>query len=169
MNILIVGSGGREHALAWKIAQSRRADRVFVAPGNAGTATDAENVDISAADIERLTQFAKQNDVRLTVVGPEAPLADGIVDAFGAEGLRIFGLRLYDRGDPEAFLEKLGITYPIGDGAPLATPFAVDQYGLPTLYVIDREGRVVDLLVGFNKEMTPTQLRQAVLEALGRS
>jgi len=91
MNILVVGSGGREHALAWKIAQSPRADRVFVAPGNAGTAADAENVAIAADDFAGLIGFARQNDVGLTVVGPEAPLAAGIVDAFEAEGLKVFG------------------------------------------------------------------------------
>lgn len=91
MNILIVGSGGREHALAWKLSQSPRAERVFVAPGNAGTEVDAENVDISATDVPRLLEFAKQNNVELTVVGPEAPLALGIVDAFQSEGLRVFG------------------------------------------------------------------------------
>jgi len=91
MNLLIIGSGGREHALAWKIAQSPRADRVFVAPGNAGTAADAENVPIRADDIAALVQFARQNDVGLTVVGPEAPLAAGVVDVFEAEGLRVFG------------------------------------------------------------------------------
>jgi phosphoribosylamine--glycine ligase len=91
MNILIIGSGGREHAIAWRIGQSSRADRVFVAPGNAGTATDAENVDIRPHDIPNLIRFAKDNDVRITVVGPEAPLAAGIVDAFHEEGLRIFG------------------------------------------------------------------------------
>ena len=91
MNILVVGNGGREHALAWKIAQSPRADRVFVAPGNAGTETDAENVDISATDVPRLLEFAKQNNVGLTVVGPEAPLALGIVDAFQSEKQRVFG------------------------------------------------------------------------------
>jgi len=91
MNILIVGNGGREHALAWKIRQSNRADRVFVAPGNAGTATDAENVDISPMDFPRLVKFAKQNNVGLSVIGPEAPLAAGIVDAFEREKLRVFG------------------------------------------------------------------------------
>jgi len=91
MNILVVGSGGREHALAWKIAQSPRADRVFVAPGNAGTALDAENVAIPADAFAGLIEFARQNDVSLTVVGPEAPLAAGIVDAFQAEGLKVFG------------------------------------------------------------------------------
>jgi len=91
MNVLIVGSGGREHALAWKIAQSPRVNRVFVAPGNAGTGADAENVGIAADDFDALIRFAKDNQASLTVVGPEAPLAAGIVDAFQAEGLRVFG------------------------------------------------------------------------------
>ena len=91
MNILIIGNGGREHALAWKIAQSPRADRVCVAPGNAGTAADAENVPIATDDFAALIRFSQENDVRLTVVGPEAPLAAGIVDAFEQAGLRVFG------------------------------------------------------------------------------
>ena len=93
MNVLIVGGGGREHALAWKIAGSPNADRVFVAPGNAGTAEDAENLDIAESDFPALIEFAKQNKVELTVVGPEAPLAAGIVDAFEDEKLRVFGPR----------------------------------------------------------------------------
>lgn len=91
MKILIIGNGGREHALAWKIKQSPRATRIFVAPGNAGTALEAENVPIGAEDIPALVKFAKQERIDLTVVGPEAPLALGVVDAFMAEGLRIFG------------------------------------------------------------------------------
>jgi phosphoribosylamine--glycine ligase len=91
MNILIIGNGGREHALAWKIKQSPKVERVFVAPGNGGTAELAENVDISVTDFPKLIRFAKDNNVGLTVVGPEAPLAAGIVDAFQAEKLRIFG------------------------------------------------------------------------------
>jgi phosphoribosylamine--glycine ligase len=91
MRILVVGSGGREHALAWKIAQSPRAERVFVAPGNAGTAADAENVPIPATDVPKLLDFASQNRVELTVAGPEATLAAGLVDAFQAAGLRAFG------------------------------------------------------------------------------
>ena len=93
MNVLVIGNGGREHALAWKIKQSSRVERVFVAPGNAGTAIDAENVDISPTDLARLIKFAQQNDVDLTVVGPELPLAKGIVDAFADAKLRIFGPR----------------------------------------------------------------------------
>ena len=91
MNILVVGNGGREHALAWKIAQSPRAEHVFVAPGNAGTALDAQNVDISATDVPRLLDFARQNKINFTVIGPEAALAAGIVDAFQDAGLRTFG------------------------------------------------------------------------------
>lgn len=91
MKVMVVGNGGREHALAWKIAQSPRVERVFVAPGNAGTAMDAENIPLAADDFSGLIGFAKQNDVALTVVGPEAPLAAGIVDAFHEAKLRIFG------------------------------------------------------------------------------
>ncbi|MCE9882363.1 phosphoribosylamine--glycine ligase, partial [Hafnia paralvei] len=93
MNILIIGNGGREHALAWKAAQSPLADKVYVAPGNAGTALEPalENVDISATDISGLLAFAKSHDIGLTIVGPEAPLVIGVVDAFQAEGLKIFG------------------------------------------------------------------------------
>jgi len=91
MKLLVVGNGGREHALAWKLGQSSRADRVFVAPGNAGTALEAENVDIPATDVKRLLEFAQQNQIDLTVVGPEAALAVGLVDAFQQAGLRAFG------------------------------------------------------------------------------
>ncbi|KGQ46962.1 phosphoribosylamine--glycine ligase [Gallibacterium anatis] len=93
MKVLIIGNGGREHALTWKVAQSPLADKVYVAPGNAGTAQEAkaENVNISATDIPALVNFAKENAVDLTIVGPEAPLVLGVVDAFRAEGLKIFG------------------------------------------------------------------------------
>jgi len=91
MNVLVIGSGGREHALAWKLAQSPQVGRVYVAPGNGGTVAAAENVPIEATDLPRLIEFAHQKQIGLTVVGPEAPLAAGIVDAFHAAGLRIFG------------------------------------------------------------------------------
>jgi phosphoribosylamine-glycine ligase len=81
MKVLVIGGGGREHALAWKIGASPRVDRVFVAPGNAGAAADAENVDIADTDVPKLVAFAKQNAIDLAVVGPEASLAAGIVDA----------------------------------------------------------------------------------------
>ncbi len=93
MNILIIGGGGREHALAWKAAQSESVETVFVAPGNAGTAHEnkVKNIDINAEDIDALKNFAMQNDVGLTIVGPEAPLVNGVVDIFQAAGLKIFG------------------------------------------------------------------------------
>ncbi|CAI1185671.1 phosphoribosylamine--glycine ligase [Serratia ficaria] len=93
MNILIIGNGGREHALAWKAAQSPLADKVYVAPGNAGTALEASltNVAIAATDIPALIAFAQSHDIGLTIVGPEAPLVIGVVDAFQAAGLKIFG------------------------------------------------------------------------------
>jgi phosphoribosylamine--glycine ligase len=93
MNVLIVGSGGREHALAWKVAQSNQVDKVFVAPGNAGSYQEpkAENVDIEATDIESLIDFAKKEHIQLTLIGPEAPLVAGITDAFNRENLSCFG------------------------------------------------------------------------------
>ena len=91
MRILVVGSGGREHTLTWKIAQSPQVDTIFVAPGNGGTAEIAKNVAIGGTDIPALIDFAKKEHVDLTVVGPEAPLVAGLVDAFNAAGLRAFG------------------------------------------------------------------------------
>lgn len=93
MNILIIGNGGREHALAWQAAKSTKVNHVFVAPGNAGTAREnkVSNVEISPTAIDSLLQFAKENQIQLTIVGPEAPLALGIVDAFAAANLACFG------------------------------------------------------------------------------
>jgi len=90
-NVLVVGKGGREHALVWKLRQSPRAGRLFCAPGNAGTALDAENVPIEPHEFDKLIRFAKKESVGLTVIGPEDPLAGGIVDAFQKAGLRAFG------------------------------------------------------------------------------
>lgn len=93
MKVLVVGNGGREHALVWKLAQSSQVDTVYCAPGNAGTAADGINVPIPATEIGKLRTFAKENAIDLTVVGPEAPLVDGIVDEFVSAGLRVFGPR----------------------------------------------------------------------------
>ena len=93
MKILIVGSGGREHAIAWKIAQSPKAEKIYCAPGNAGIAEYAECVDIGAMEFDRLAAFAKEQKIDLTVVGMDDPLVGGIVDVFEAEGLRVFGPR----------------------------------------------------------------------------
>jgi phosphoribosylamine--glycine ligase len=115
MDVLVIGGGGREHALAWRLARSRHISRVYVAPGNAGTARDEGifNVAISAAN--DLIEFAKRESISMTVVGPEAPLSEGIVDAFRAAGLRIFGptqaaARLESsKGFAKAFMAQHGI------------------------------------------------------------
>jgi len=91
MKVLVLGSGGREHALAWKLAQSPRVQQVYVAPGNGGTARDARLTNVAITDPVALADFAEANKVALTVVGPEAPLSAGVVDVFRARGLRIFG------------------------------------------------------------------------------
>jgi phosphoribosylamine--glycine ligase len=91
VNVLVIGGGGREHALAWKVAQSPRVAKVFVAPGNAGTARETGVANVPLADVDKLVDFARAESVALTLVGPEAPLAAGVVDAFRAAGLKIFG------------------------------------------------------------------------------
>lgn len=91
MNILVIGSGGREHALAWKLAQSEKVQRIYVAPGNGGTALDKRLQNVAITDPQALADFAAAEKIALTVVGPEAPLAAGVVDIFRARGLRIFG------------------------------------------------------------------------------
>ncbi len=93
MKVLVIGNGGREHALAWKAAQSPLVETVFVAPGNAGTALEPalQNVAIGVTDIPALLSFAQSEKIDLTIVGPEAPLVIGVVDAFRAAGLKIFG------------------------------------------------------------------------------
>ncbi len=119
MKILVIGGGGREHALAWSLARSPQADQVFVAPGNAGTAGEfgVENVDIAATDIDDLLEFAGSMGIDLTVVGPEAPLADGIVDRFVAAGLRCFG--------PTAAAARL-------EGSKTYSKEFMERHGIPT-------------------------------------
>ena len=88
MKVLVIGSGGREHALVWKISQSKQVNKIYCAPGNAGTANLAENVDIAADDVDNLLNFVKHNSIDLTIVGPEAPLVLGIVNKFEKAGLK---------------------------------------------------------------------------------
>ena len=115
MKILVIGSGGREHALAWKLAQSKRVSKIYVAPGNAGTALEVGLYNVPVTAIEDLVKFAQQEEIALTVVGPEAPLADGVVDAFRAAGLKIFGptraaARLESSKDfAKQFMQRYGI------------------------------------------------------------
>ena len=115
MKVLVVGSGGREHAIIWKLLQSPKVSYVYCAPGNGGIRQMAECVDIKADDIEGLCQFAKKHKIDLTVVGPELPLSLGIVDAFEKEGLRIFGPRKNaaiiesSKAFAKDFMQKYGI------------------------------------------------------------
>ena len=117
MRILVIGSGGREHAIAWKLKQSPKVSKVFVAPGNAGTGTDDGLDNVNITDAKELIEFAKTSDIAFTVVGPEAPLSEGIVDSFEAAGLKIFGPRR-----APAQLES---------SKEFAKNF-MDQYGIPT-------------------------------------
>lgn len=91
MKILVIGSGGREHALAWKVAQNKEVSRVYVAPGNAGTALNPDMMNVPITKVDALVEFAQKEQIHLTIVGPEAPLSQGVVDAFRAAGLKIFG------------------------------------------------------------------------------
>ena len=91
MNVLLVGNGGREHAIAWKLAKSAKIDKLFIAPGNPGTAKHGINIDIKANEYDKLLKFAIDNKVGLAVIGPEDPLADGIVDKFEKAGIKAFG------------------------------------------------------------------------------
>ena len=90
MKILVIGSGGREHALAWKIAKNKEVSRVYVAPGNAGTAMNPDMMNVPISSVKDLLEFAQKEQIHLTIVGPEAPLSHGVVDVFRANGLKIF-------------------------------------------------------------------------------
>lgn len=93
MKVFIVGSGGREHAIAWKVVQSEKVDKIYCAPGNAGISEYAECVNIQAMEFEKLVNFAKEKEIDLTIIGMDDPLVGGVVDAFEKEGLRVFGPR----------------------------------------------------------------------------
>ena len=145
MKLLVVGNGGREHALAWRLAQSPRVDKVFVAPGNAGTAQTEKLENLAITDLERLAQFVQTNQIQFTVVGPEAPLAKGIVDLFRAKGLKIFGptqaaAQLESSKDfAKAFMKRHGIPtaeYETFTDPALAHAY-VDQKGAPIVIKAD--------------------------------
>ncbi len=146
LKVLVVGSGGREHALCWKFSQSPKVDTVYCAPGNAGIARHATCVDIGASDLKGLLEFAKENQIDLTIVGPEAPLADGIVDMFKAEGLECFGPSK-DAAQIEAskvFTKDLLFKYKIPTGkykvftdAEEAKDFVKNETGVPVVIKAD--------------------------------
>lgn len=145
MNVLVIGGGGREHALAWKIAQSPRVGEVFVAPGNAGTAGESGLVNVAVTSIPELVAFATAESIALTVVGPEAPLAAGVVDAFRQAGLKIFGptrnaARLESSKDfAKAFMVRHGIptaSYQTFSDAPSAHAY-IDSRSAPIVVKAD--------------------------------
>ena len=140
-NILIIGSGGREHALAWKLAQSPRIGKLYIAPGNGGTRQIAENIAINATDIDSLVQFAIDNEIGLTVVGPDDPLALGVVDAFRAKGLRIFGptRSAAEIESSKAFAKNLMSE----TGIPTATFQIFSEYNKALMYIRERGAPIV--------------------------
>ena len=145
MNVLVIGGGGREHALAWKLAQSPKIQKVFVAPGNGGTATEAhlENIDLS--DVVALRTWAQNNKITVTVVGPEVPLAAGVVDEFRAHGLRIFGPTKAaaqlesSKAFSKAFMKRHGIPTAAYEtfSDPAAAHAYVDKMGAPIVVKAD--------------------------------
>ena len=149
MRVLVIGGGGREHALAWKIAQSPLVKKVYCAPGNAGTRSVAENVNISADRIDDLMQFALTNGVGLTVVGPEQPLVAGIVDQFEKNGLRVFG--------PSARAAEI-------EGSKVFCKNLMKKYGIPTAdyYSFDS---VEDAVKIFSTETGPVVVKASGLAA----
>ena len=141
MNVLVIGGGGREHALIWKINQSPRVEKIFCAPGNAGIAELATRVDINATDVAGLLNFARENDIGLTIVGPEDPLAAGVVDRFEEEGLRTFGAsqaaaRLESS---KSFAKHIMKTY----GIPTAAGETFTDRGAAAAYIKERGAPIV--------------------------
>jgi len=145
MKILVIGSGGREHALAWKLAQSPKASNVYVAPGNGGTAIEEGLTNVPLTAIPSLVEFARREQIALTVVGPEAPLAEGVVDAFRAAGLKIFGptraaAQLESSKDfAKQFMARHGIPTAAFDtfSDPAAAHAYIDQQGAPIVVKAD--------------------------------
>ena len=145
MNVLVIGGGGREHALAWKLKQSPRVAQVFVAPGNGGTARDADLINLAITDVKALREWAQANAIALTVVGPEAPLAAGVVDEFRAHGLKIFGPTQAaaqlesSKAFSKAFMARHGIPTAAYDtfSDPAAAHAYVDKIGAPIVVKAD--------------------------------
>jgi phosphoribosylamine---glycine ligase len=145
MNILVIGGGGREHALAWKLAQSPRVQKIYVAPGNGGTAQDDRYVNLGLTDPAELANWAQQQSIAVTVVGPEAPLAAGVVDAFRAKGLRIFGPTQAaaqlesSKAFSKAFMQRHGIPTAVFDTftSIAAAKAYVDKMGAPIVVKAD--------------------------------
>jgi phosphoribosylamine---glycine ligase len=145
MNVLVIGGGGREHALAWKLAQSPKVQMVYVAPGNGGTASDVRLKNINITDIKALREWAQQEKIGLTVVGPEGPLAEGVVDEFRAHGLRVFGPTQTaaqlesSKAFSKAFMKRHGIPTAAYETFtdPVAAHAYVDKMGAPIVVKAD--------------------------------
>ena len=166
MKVLVIGSGGREHALAWKLAQSPHLDALYCAPGNPGTRSLAHNVAISPDDIAALRGFARDERIDLTVVGPEAPLAMGITDAFEAEGLRVFGPT-----QAAAQLESSKIfakRFMLEAGIPTASAVTFDDHAAAESYIRGLSGPLVVKADGLaaGKGVTVCQDRHEALRAV---
>jgi len=166
MKVLVIGGGGREHALVWKIAQSPGVKKVFCAPGNAGIAQQAECLSIAAEDVKSLTSWAERERIDLTVVGPEAPLTTGIVDAFEARGLRIFGpsQRAAEIEGSKAFAKNLMKKY----GVPSGEYQTVADYDAAVKYVKKRGTPIVIKADGLaaGKGVIPCHTLKDALQAL---
>ena len=166
MNILVIGGGGREHALAWKLAQSPKIQRVYVAPGNGGTATDPHLENIAITDVVGLRVWAQENKITLTVVGPEVPLAAGVVDEFRAHGLRIFGPTKAaaqlesSKAFSKAFMQRHGIPTAAYDTFtdPVAAHAYIDKLGAPIVVKADGLAAGKGVVVA----MTPQEAHDAV-------
>ncbi|NBY70411.1 MAG: phosphoribosylamine--glycine ligase [Betaproteobacteria bacterium] len=166
MKVLVVGGGGREHALAWKLSQSERIQKVYVAPGNGGTARDANLFDVPITDVKALREWAQQEKIDLTVVGPEAPLAAGMVDEFRAHGMKIFGPTKAaaqlesSKAFSKAFMHRHGIPtaiYETFTDAALAHAY-VDKMGAPIVVKADGLAAGKGVVVA----MTAAQAHEAI-------
>lgn len=174
MNILVIGGGGREHALAWKLAASKRVQMVYVAPGNGGTAMDARLQNLPITDIHALADWALANKINLTVVGPEAPLAAGVVDLFRSKGLRIFGPTQAaaqlesSKAFSKAFMARHGIPtahYDVFTDSTLAAAHAyVDKHGAPIVVKADGLAAGKGVVVA----MTMAEAHDAVEAMIGK-
>jgi phosphoribosylamine---glycine ligase len=166
MNVLVIGGGGREHALAWKLAASEKVQHVFVAPGNGGTALDKRLTNVALTNPERLASFAVAEKVGLTVVGPEAPLSQGLVDLFRARGLRIFGPTRAaaqlesSKAFAKDFMKRHGIPTAAYEtfSDPQAAHAYIDQLGAPIVVKADGLAAGKGVVVA----MTPAEAHEAV-------
>lgn len=171
MNLLLIGSGGREHAIAWKLAKSPKVDKIYVAPGNGGTAIldKCENVNIT--DLDELVKFAKENDVYLTVVGPEDPLTKGITDKFKANGLRIFGpdkkgaMLEGSKSFSKEFMDKYGVrtaAYAVFTDADKALKY-LDTCPYPTVVKADGLAAGKGVIICANKKEAEDAVKDCML------